>query len=279
MIAGSIPGNAAPDIYDVQDFPREVIERSRQIPVLVDFWAPWCGPCKALAPAIEAAVRKFSGRVVLAKVNTDQLGEWAQRAGVRSIPAVKLIIDGAIVDEFTGVQPQSVIEQWLERMLPPPPTDVVADVDALLAEGKTAEARALLMQAARDPQAPPGVWLRLARLLLLEDQRTAEALLQRIPEQAREFAAAEAMRRVLAFLREPERTLAESPARAPYIDAARALAAGQIETAMDKLIEAVRADRKFEDDAARKRLIDLFDWLGSADERTREYRLKLYDAL
>ncbi|MEW6166187.1 MAG: tetratricopeptide repeat protein [Pseudomonadota bacterium] len=283
MILGSSSASPAPaaEIFDVRDFAREVIERSKQIPVLVDFWAPWCGPCKALGPALEAAVRKFAGRVVLAKVNTDEHGEWAQRAGVRGIPNVKLIIGGTLVDEFTGAQPQSVVEQWLARALPQPAGDLLADVDALLAEGRSADAQALLMQAAADPHAPPGVWLRLARLSLLDQPEAARKLLARIPADAAEADAAAAMGRVLDFVGAPVKAdeLPESPARTPYLDAAEHLARRDVEGAMQRLIDAVRADRKFADDAARKRLIDLFDWLGSQDERTREYRLRLYDAL
>jgi putative thioredoxin len=277
--AASGAGSAAAEIIDVNDFGREVVERSQQIPVLVDFWADWCQPCKQLTPALEAAVRKFAGRVVLAKVNADQHQQWVQRAGVRGLPNVKLLVGGRVVDEFTGVQPQSAIEQWLEQLLPPPPSDLLADVDALLAEGQIEDAHALLMQAAQDPQAPPGVWLRLGRLLLLQDPDTARQLLQRIAPDAREATDAEAMLRVLAFLQQPAAELPDSPARAPYLAAQAALAGGDVEAAMQQLIDAVRADRKFIEDGARKRLIDLFDWLGSADELTREYRLRLYDAL
>ncbi len=277
--ASAGPNAAAAEIYDVNDFAREVVERSQQIPVLVDFWADWCQPCKTLTPALEAAVRKFAGRVVLAKVNADQHQQWVQRAGVRGLPNVKLLIGGRVADEFTGVQPQSAIEQWLEQVLPPPPADLIADVDALLAEGQVEDAYGLLMQAAQGPDAPPGVWLRLGRLLLLEEPAQAQQLLQRIPEGTREAEDAQAMLRVLAFLNAPTDALAESPARAAYIEAQRQLGTGAIEAAMDQLIESVRLDRKFEEDIARKRLIDLFDWLGSADERTREYRLKLYDVL
>lgn len=278
---GAAPGapSANAEIIDVQDFAGEVIERSQQTPVLVDFWADWCGPCKQLTPMIEAAVRRFAGRVVLAKVDTERHQQWAQRAGVRSIPNVKLIIGGRVVDEFTGVQPQSAIEQWLEQLLPPPPVDVVAEIDALLADNNIEDARVLLMQAVQDPQSPPGVPLRLARLLLLDDPQSALQLIAQIPPGTREHDDAQAMQRVLAFLQVVADDLEESPAKTPYVEAARKLAEGQIEAAMDRLIDAVRADRRFNEDAARKRLIDLFDWLGSADERTREYRLRLYDVL
>jgi putative thioredoxin len=279
LIGASGAGSAAAEIIDVSDFGREVVERSQQIPVLVDFWADWCQPCKQLTPALEAAVRRFAGRVVLAKVNADQHQQWVQRAGVRGLPNVKLLIGGRVVDEFTGVQPQSAIEQWLEQLLPPPPSDLLADVDALLAEGQIEDAHTLLMQAAQDPQAPAGVWLRLGRLLLLQDPDTARLLLQRITPDAREATDAEAMLRVLAFLQQPAAELPDSPARTPYLAAQAALAGSDVETAMQQLIEAVRADRKFIEDGARKRLIDLFDWLGSADELTREYRLRLYDVL
>jgi putative thioredoxin len=277
--AASGAASANAEIIDVNDFAREVVERSQQIPVLVDFWADWCQPCKQLTPALEAAVRKFAGRVVLAKVNADLHQQWVQRAGVRGLPNVKLLIGGRVVDEFSGVQPQSAIEQWLEQLLPPPPSDLIADVDALLADGQVEDAHALLMHAAQDPQAPAGVWLRLGRLLLLQDPQTALQFLQRIPADSREGADAEAMLRLLGFLQAPVAELPESPARAAFAAAQAALAGGDIEAAMQQLIEAVRADRKFMDDAARKRLIDLFDWLGSADELTREYRLRLYDVL
>jgi putative thioredoxin len=277
--AASGAASANAEIIDVNDFAREVVERSQQIPVLVDFWADWCQPCKQLTPALEAAVRKFAGRVVLAKVNADLHQQWVQRAGVRGLPNVKLLIGGRVVDEFSGVQPQSAIEQWLEQLLPPPPSDLIADVDALLADGQVEDAHALLMHAAQDPQAPAGVWLRLGRLLLLQDPQTALQFLQRVPADSREGADAEAMLRVLGFLQAPVAELPESPARAAFAAAQAALAGGDIEAAMQQLIEAVRADRKFMDDAARKRLIDLFDWLGSADELTREYRLRLYDVL
>lgn len=271
---------SGPDIFDVQDFEREVLERSQQIPVLVDFWAPWCGPCKALGPAIEGAVRTLSGKVVLAKLNTDELPEWAQRAGVRGIPNVKLVFNGQIIDEFTGVMPQSQIEQWLRERLPRSEADLLDDIDALIAEGHRADATTLLLQAAQDPNAPAGIWLRLARLSLLEDRALAQQALQRIPAEGPEGDIAAAMHRVLAFADSAGTLqLPESPARAPFQDAAAKLAANEVEGAMVQLIEAVRKDRKFEDDAARKVLIDLFDWLGSADERTRDFRLQLYDAL
>ncbi len=270
---------AVDDVYNVRDFPSEVLERSQQIPVLVDFWAPWCEPCKALTPAIEAAVRKFSGRVVLAKVNVDEQQEWAQRAGVRGIPNVKLIIGGRVANEFTGVQPQAAIEQFLEKALPPPPTDPVADADALLADGQFEQALGVLQQAAADPATRGPACLRLARLLLLDDPAAVEHFLDGISETDKEFGDAQAIRRVLTFIRDPGANLAESPARAPYLDASRQLASGDIAGAFEQLIEAVRLDRKFEEDLARKRLVDLFDWLGAQDERTREYRLKLYDVL
>lgn len=275
----SAGGGAAAEVIEVSDFAREVVERSQQIPVLVDFWADWCEPCKQLAPQIEAAVRRFAGRVVLAKVNADQHPQWVQRAGVRGLPNVKLLIGGRVADEFTGVQPQAAIEQWLEQLLPPAPSDVLADVDALLADGHRQQALARLMQATQMPEAPVGVWLRLARLLLLEQPAQAQQALQQIPPGAREADDARAMLRVLDFLDAPTDTLADSPARAPYIVAQQALARADVTQAMDALIESVRLDRKFEDDLARKRLVDMFNWLGSADERTRDYRLKLYDVL
>lgn len=272
---------AAADDHEVADFEREVLQRSQAMPVLVDFWAPWCGPCRSLAPAIEAAVRRFEGRVELRKVNTDAHPDWAQRYGVRGIPSVKLFIEGQIVDEFTGAQPQSAIEQFLDRALPEQGADLLLQIDEMISAGRVAEVREFLTRIAQMADAPVPILLRLARLCLLDDATQATELLARSAHDEKHADEVRAMQRVLAFLADAERadTLPDSPARAPYLEAIRLLRAGDVEGAMAQLIEAVRADRKFESDAARKRLIDLFDWLGSTDPRTREFRSRLYDAL
>ena len=269
------------DAHEVADFDREVVARSQEIPVLVDFWAPWCGPCRMLAPAIEAAVGKFEGQVELRKVNTDVHPDWAQRYGVRGIPSVKLFDKGRVADEFTGAQPQSVVERWLRNALPEPGADVVEQIDALLRQNCVDEARAVMERVAAAPDAPAAVVIRLAREVLLEDPERAGALLEGFSDDDAHRNEVADLRRIIEFatLADRDKQLPESPAREPYLEAARLLRSGDVRAALGKLLAAVAADRAFEDDGARKCLVCLFDWLGPEHPLTREYRLKLYDLL
>ena len=149
--------------HDVTDFQSEVIEKSRHVPVLVDFWAPWCGPCRVLGPVLERLAAEARGEWVLAKVNTEQHPELAAEYGIQSIPNVKLFADGEVVDEFLGALPESQIRGWLEQAIPSPYSDAVARARGMLSIGQFAEAAAALRAIVAEE---PG--LRDARLALAE---------------------------------------------------------------------------------------------------------------
>lgn len=130
--------------YELKDFERDVLERSRQVPVLVDFWAPWCGPCRTLGPVLESMADRAGGRWELVKINTEECQDLAAAFDITSIPAVKLFVDGQVVDGFVGALPEREISRFLEKALPSPHTAQLAEAERLLSEGSYSKATELL---------------------------------------------------------------------------------------------------------------------------------------
>jgi putative thioredoxin len=237
-------------------FNDEVIERSRQVPVVVDYWAEWCGPCRQLAPIIEQAVAAREGEVVLAKVNIDQNPRLAQAAQVSSIPAVKAFKDGAVVDEFVGLIPPPQIDAFINRLVP-------SQADRLVAIGDEDSLREALVHDAGHL----GARLELGRLLIFED-RADEA--REVLEPASFDPAAEGM---LARM---------DLAGAPQPDIAAGLAAldrEDFDVALSHLIDAAAATDGDVQDAIRKTVVGLFGQLGDQHPLTLKYRKRLARAL
>ena len=229
---------------DVTDatFETDVLLRSREVPVIVDLWAPWCGPCKQLTPILEKVVGATGGQVVLAKVNIDENPNIAQAFRVQSIPAVFALKDGQVVDSFLGAVPEPAVQQMVDKLLP---TKEQTEVERLVAQGDEASLERALELAPDDHDAVVG----LAELRVA-DGRTEEALalLERIPESAD-------TRRVAALAR-------------VGVDAA--LDEADIAARLDGLLDQVKAD-----DDARQQFVDLLELLGPEDPRTASYRKQL----
>lgn len=274
-------------IIDVRDddFEREVLVRSKTTPVVVDFWAPWCEPCKTLGPVLERIADEHQGAFVLAKVNVDEATAISQAFGIQSIPAVKGFRDGILVNEFVGAQPETVIRQMLAGILP-------TATDTLVASAKTqppAEAEATLREAlALEPRHPYAL-LELGRLLGARGE-TDEALgmLERVSPPSPAVAEAE---RLAAELRTQQDGAGDIPALRTRITAdpndlgarlelGRALAAtGAHEEGLGELLAVVQRDRRFDDDAARKAMVDVFAVLGNDHPLTERFRADLAKAL
>jgi putative thioredoxin len=275
------------DVGDA-DFEREVLARSEETPVVVDFWAPWCGPCRALGPLLERLASEHAGAFVLARVDTDQAPAVAQAFRIQSIPAVKAFRDGVVVAEFVGAQPETVVREFLRGVLPSDADRLAREGAAVAAsgDGDAAEAkfRAALALEGRHARALVG----LARILA-DRGAIAEAtqLLERVAPSASVAGEAE---RLAAALRTGAaagdvdalraRLAAAPDDLAARLDLGRALAArGRHEEALAELLEVVRRDRSFADDAARRAMIDLFAVLGPDHPLTERYRSELAKSL
>jgi putative thioredoxin len=283
----------SPHLADVtqQTFESLVLAKSREIPVLADFWAAWCGPCKQLMPVLAKLADEYAGKFFLAKINSDTEQPLAVRYGVKSLPTVKLFRNGQVVEEFMGAQPEKTIRALLDRHIPRE-SDALVD-NALLAarSGKPDEALAILQQAVKTDPGNDRAKLELARLhTYFGHAAEAEVALAALSVEARESSDAVGLKAQLEFVhivanaRPPDALLTAIAANARDSDARYELAAHlvlrqQYEAALDQLLEIVRTDRKFHDDASRKAMVSIFNLLGGSGDTVKQYRAKLSMAL
>ena len=267
--------------FEVQDFDRDVVERSRTVPVLVDFWAEWCAPCRMLGPVLDGLEAKANGRWVLAKLDTDRHQQVAARYGIRGIPNVKLFVDGKPVNEFTGALPEHAVVQWLNGALPNPLSNDVARAELLLREGKQLEGQALLGQVLQKDPANEHARVLLAETYLESTPEKALDLVQGIEEDSRHFGMVDAIRTFAALtmkLEHPD-VLPESTVRPSYLEALHALGRYDYDGALNNFIAVIRGDREYDDDGARKACVAIFKVLGEDHEITQKYRREFSSAL
>lgn len=275
----------------IEEFEAKVLIPAETVPVVVDFWAPWCEPCKVLKPMLEKLAEEYKGRFILAKVNSDESPELAQHFGVRSIPSVKVLFQGQLVDEFNGAIPESQIRAFLDRIaLPEGPEQINLreQAAALVAEGKLDDALAILVQASQANPQDQAIQLDAVDVLM-QLGRKDEAKQLLAGDYANEPDRANALRARLALLDGAadtaplEAKLAANPDdHAVRLELAKAYAAqSRFREALDAALEVVRRDRFFDEGAGRKAILALFEALSGEqyDDLVREFRRKLSAAL
>lgn len=271
-------------------FQQQVIEKSSEIPVLVDFWADWCQPCKMLMPLLAKLADEYQGRFILAKINTEQQQAISAQFGIRSIPTVKLFRDGKPVDEFAGALPESEIRAFLDRHLPRASDGSVVQAEERLQAGDTAGALDLLAQARDQDPGNPRILMAMAQVQAMSgDFEAAEQTLKSLPEDERNTAEAQNLLGQIFFNRvaaaagtaeETARRVTEVPddSEARYQLAAQQIVANDMENAMENLLLLVQKDRQYGDDAGRLALLRLFDMLGT-DPSVNRYRSRMFNLL
>ena len=285
----------SPYIFDISgaaSFEQLVIENSFHKPVLVDFWAEWCAPCKALMPMLAKITEEYAGELLLAKVNCDIEQDIVMRFGIRSLPTVVLFKDGQPVDGFAGAQPEAAIREMLKPHVaePAPAADPMEAAQALFSEGRFAEAEALLKQVLTEDNEHAAALILYARCLAERGELgEAEAVLNAVKgdEHKQALAGAKAQ---LTFLRQasdlPEvATLKSRLAQnaeddeAVYQLAVQQLARQQYEAALDALLRLFVRNRSYQDGLPHKTLLQVFDLLGGDHPLVTAYRRKLYQAI
>ena len=268
-------------MIDVTNFEEQVLAASHEKPVLVDFWAPWCGPCRQLGPILERLASEKEDQMTLAKLNTDEDQMTALKYSIRSIPAVKLFVDGEVVDEFLGALPEPQVRRWLDEALPNEVRKTVLEAQALVEAGDAQRAAALAEQALQAEPSNGDAAVLLARLILFDDPQRAADLARTASHGGAAYDQTQSIEQVAHLLTHASEleALPEDAARAPYLEAVSKLAQRDVEGALASLIASVRLNRHYHDDAARKTCLALFNVLGSKSPITQKQRRALEQAL
>ena len=284
--------NAANYIVDIDESNAQtlLIEESQKRPVIVDFWADWCAPCKQLMPILEKLAAEYQGAFLLAKVNADEQQMLAQQLGVRSLPTVMVIKDGQPVDGFSGAQPESAVRDMLDKHVPSPQADSLAEAEQLLAEGDIPGALALFRGAWEDSGQKPEFTMAYAGALITANRLDeAEALLSDIKMVDQDARFQQLMAQI---------ELQRQAARSPEIEALEADLAsdeqnhevrvklavqisshGRYREALEHLLVVLRADRDWGNGEAKRVYLDMIATIGKGDPLAAEYQRKLFSLL
>lgn len=274
-----------------QDFLVEVIEKSKTVPVVVDFWAPWCGPCQTLKPVLEKLAEEYQGKFFLAKINADENQALSAQFGVRGIPSVKAVYNGKIINEFSGALPEPAVREFLEQIIPNESETQRQEAMAIYDSGDIQTAMALLNKAIAQDENNFNAKVNLATLLFEnKEPQAAKDVIEKLPANVQ---LEESVRELLTKIELSERT-SELPDKQTLLQqiqqddtnlqarldlANHYIGEQAYDEAFELLFDVLKKDRHFGDDAARKTMLSVFTLLGPQDPRVRSARKTLASLL
>jgi len=263
-------------------FESDVLMRSHEIPVIVDFWAEWCAPCITLGPLLERLAIEWGGSFLLAKVDVDENPNLAIRYGVQGIPAIKAIRNGEVAAEFVGAQPESIVRRFVQNLVPSEGEKAVAEAKSLLATRHWLEAEVAFRDVFAKDDRNAAAALGLVKSLLMQGMgKEAVAILGDFPA-GNEWSAAESLKPLADILAEVEEynpSAEEDTLSARLHRAAKLIARGNLPAAMDGLLDILREDKTYRKGLPKQIMLALFVLLGDQDPLTREYREELASVL
>ena len=281
------------NVVDVTEssFERQVIEKSEQIPVLVDFWADWCAPCKMQLPVLLQLAEDYQNQLLIAKVNTDQERTLAEQHAIRSLPTLRLYRHRKVVEEVLGAQPEATLRTLIDTYIERESDHQLQEALELDAQGKRDAALQLMEQAYGSDPDNPRLPLRYARLCIEENRLDqAKEILQALPRELRDTSEAKSLQALLKFSHsitgapppsELEAALEKDPTQSEprYQLASLQILAGEYDKALENFMELLKQDRNFRDGAAQDGLLTVFALLDEDDERIPKYRRQMFALL
>ncbi len=265
--------------YEVVDFQSDVIDASHTIPVLVDFWAPWCGPCRVLGPVLEKLATENTDRWKLIKVNTDEDQEISVHYGIKGIPAVKLFVDGRVVNEFTGALPEHMLRKWLDEAIPSEVMQHLALAEAAIVSGDEPKGIQLLKTILADSPENQPARLLLAKTISHHDLSEAGKWLEGVDvSDATTLEVVESIKALsrLTTMADNGEALPEGSGKEDYQEAVMALRNNDWDRALEKFIVVIQQNRYYDDDGSRKAVISIFYLLGPTNPLTLKHR-RMFD--